>query len=60
LEGSVADEVKSGALKALQITGQRLEKELMVVHRRGLPAHSIVVEFVERLAMHSALTSTTS
>lgn len=49
LASSVADEVKDGALKALEIEGLRMEKELMVVHRRGLPPDSMVVKFACKL-----------
>lgn len=49
LASSVADEVSSGTLKALQIDGFSMEKELMVVYRRGLPADSMVVRFAAHL-----------
>lgn len=54
LASSVVDEVKNGALKAIQIDGPWLEKELMVIHRRGLPAYSVAVRFAEKLAKENA------
>jgi hypothetical protein len=44
------NEIKSGALHAIAIDGARIEKELMVIYRRGLPADSIIIKFTERLA----------
>ena len=54
LASSVHDEVQSGALKSLEIEGIRLEKELVVVHRRGLPADSVVVRFTEKLVKETS------
>jgi DNA-binding transcriptional LysR family regulator len=50
LAGSVADEVTSGALKAIQVHGVQMEKELVVVHRRGLPPESAAVRFADKLS----------
>ncbi len=49
LAGSVADEIENGSLKAVRIQGVRIAKQLMVIHRRGLPADSAAVQFVKRL-----------
>ena len=56
LASSVRDEVSSGALKALQIDGLSMEKELVVVHRRGLPADSMVVRFATHLTGNETVT----
>ncbi|MGO9567969.1 MAG: LysR substrate-binding domain-containing protein [Desulfomonilaceae bacterium] len=55
LASSVVDEVKSGALKAIHIDGPWLEKELMVIHRRGLPSDSVAVRFAEKLTKENAV-----
>ena len=53
LMGSVTDEIDNGSLKALRIEGVPIAKKLMAVHRRGLPADSAVVRFVEKLKAES-------
>jgi DNA-binding transcriptional LysR family regulator len=49
LQSSVMDEIHNGALKAIRIKGARIEKKLMAIHRRGLPADSAIPRFVEKL-----------
>jgi DNA-binding transcriptional LysR family regulator len=49
LASSVIQEIKDGSLKSIRIDGTRIEKELMVIHRRGLPADSVIVKFAEKL-----------
>jgi DNA-binding transcriptional LysR family regulator len=53
MTSSVINEIKNGTLNAIRIDGTCIQKELMVIHRRGLPTDSSIVRFAEQLKVES-------
>jgi len=49
LASSVEDEVAAGHLVAVPIKGVNLDKDLFVVHRRGLPGDGFAARFLETI-----------
>ncbi|OJU35013.1 MAG: hypothetical protein BGN99_24955 [Alphaproteobacteria bacterium 65-37] len=48
-ESAIADEVRSGALVVVPVRRAKIKKDLYVIHRRGLPQESIIVQFANGL-----------
>jgi DNA-binding transcriptional LysR family regulator len=60
LHSSVKEEILNGTLKAVRINGTCIEKKLMAIHRRGLPANSSIAKFVEKLRTENMVPTLTN